>query len=185
MNDVRRPVALATASIVDQIYRPIWRGYFAAFSLYYLFMLPTHVWQYEGSERTVMVMAATAAACVSIWSVWRLRLDVSSVSMTPILLTMNGLIVLNIFAAPQLQLRTRKASLFLDSSDCVRARKFKLQASTLVNRICWPSACHICKSGFLGKFCYLHIFNIRRSPRLAHDCFSNAQSSVANRLRKK
>lgn len=113
MNEVRRPVALATAQIVDEFYRPIWRGYLAAFSLYYLFMLPTHVWDYQGNERTVMVLTASAAACVSTWGVWKLRLVVSSASMTPLLLTMNGLIVLNIVFALNINFVPEKLLYFL------------------------------------------------------------------------
>ncbi|WP_298337585.1 EAL domain-containing protein [uncultured Erythrobacter sp.] len=110
---VRRPVALAAASIVDEIYRPVWRGYFAAFALYYLIMLPTHFLDYSGIERSAMVLVATAAACVGLCGFWQLGRKGNKTNATPLLLLMNGLIVLNVLLALNISYVEEKLLYFL------------------------------------------------------------------------
>ncbi len=108
-----RPVANAAASIVSDIYRPVWRGYLAAFALYYLVMLPAHFWGYEGLARITMIALAGSAAATGLWGVWRLRKPGQNASISALLLIMNSLIVLNIVVALNIIFAPAKLLYFL------------------------------------------------------------------------
>jgi diguanylate cyclase (GGDEF)-like protein len=121
----KNSVPTKATSIVDTIYRPIWRGYFAAFALYYLCVLPTHFLDYTSTDRALMVCLASAAACTGLWGFWQLGRDDNQTRIEPLMLFMNGLIVLNVFVALNINFLPEKLLYFL-----ILAMAFALGCST-------------------------------------------------------
>ena len=102
-----------TASAVDDIYRPILRGYLAVFAAYYIAMLPTHLWILTGVDRTAMASAALIAAVISVLGFVWLRRNRPPGLVSSLLLVMNIVVVLNVVVALNIEFRDEKLTYFI------------------------------------------------------------------------
>ncbi|WP_394729968.1 hypothetical protein [Altererythrobacter sp. GH1-8] len=101
------------ASILHEIYRPVLRGYFAAFALYYIAMFPTHLYHYSGLDRVQMGSLALIAATIGLIGAWALRKQIAPERSSAVLLAMNISVVCNVFAALNIDLQPEKLTYFI------------------------------------------------------------------------
>ncbi|MEP3049790.1 MAG: EAL domain-containing protein [Erythrobacter sp.] len=102
-----------TASAVQEIYRPIIRGYMAVFALYYCAMAPSHFWYSTGWELFYLSTASSTAAAIGIFGFWHLRKARHGASMAPLLITMNLMVVANVVIALNIQFAESKLTYFM------------------------------------------------------------------------
>jgi len=102
-----------SAEIVREIFRPILRGYFAVFALYYSIILSTNLFYFEGTERVLMASLSAAAAIVGIVGLWLLRRPLPLLPTELLLTAMNVLAVCNVYNALDIQFSIEKLSYFV------------------------------------------------------------------------
>ena len=146
MKQAKYQKSTTTSSIVETIYRPVWRGYFAAFALYYLCVLPTHFLDYSGFDRALMVCLASIAAATGLWGFWQLGDKSSKIRIEPFMLFMNGLIVLNVFVALNIAFLAEKLLYFL-----ILAIAFALGSSTFKQALISIALAAVAMLSFMGQ----------------------------------
>ncbi len=113
MGDSARELKIRTAIAVQEIYRPVLRGYFALFALYYLVMLPTHIAYFSGLTLIVMGGVAALAAVSALFGVWMMRKPHPLGQIEVALITLNLLVVANIVIALQIEFEREKLVYFV------------------------------------------------------------------------
>jgi len=101
------------ASILQEIYRPVLRGYFCAFALYYVVMLPTHLVYYSGLDKLKMGALCSLAAAFGLVCAWVLRKPTTPMRTAIMLLTMNVLVVANVVASLSIEMQPAKLTYFI------------------------------------------------------------------------
>ena len=101
------------ATTVQEIYRPLLRFYFGIFAAYYLVVLPTHFADYSGTEKVVMVVAASVAAGIGIYGLWRLRLPMQVERAEWLAMAMNVLVITNVHLALTINFNSAKLVYFV------------------------------------------------------------------------
>ncbi|MEL7453278.1 MAG: EAL domain-containing protein [Pseudomonadota bacterium] len=119
-----------TESAVDEIYRPILRGYFAVFAAYYIAMSPSHLWMLTGFDRIAMASAALIAAIVGVFGFTWLRHIRSPSKVLSLLLAMNLLVVLNVVIALNIEFRAEKLTYFI-----IMAMLFALASTSFIQSV--------------------------------------------------
>jgi len=107
--------AKATAA-VREIYRPILRGYFSVFALYYVAMTPFNYWYLTGVDQFSLVGASSAAAVLGLLGCWYMRKPAPSHRVDMLLIAMNCLVVLNVAVALRIDFSTEKLTYFIISA---------------------------------------------------------------------
>ncbi len=98
---------------VRDIYRPVLRGYFTVFALYYVVMLPfnaLYIWQSGG---TALVIATVAAAATGIWGNVFTRKPCPPHQVELLLTLMNALVVANVVIALHMTFLPEKLTYFI------------------------------------------------------------------------
>ncbi len=102
-----------TASAVQEIYRPIIRGYFAVFAAYYLLLLPTNFMYYQGLDLWSVVGIASLTSAVAVAGFFRLRTKVSIELLERLLVVLNFLVVMNVVVTLNLMFAPEKLVYFV------------------------------------------------------------------------
>ncbi|XUU61120.1 putative bifunctional diguanylate cyclase/phosphodiesterase [Erythrobacter sp. HA6-11] len=100
-------------SILHEIYRPILRGYFAAFALYYFAMFPTHLLYFTGLERIQMGSLSFIAGLIGTYGFVRLRKPAHPDHSAAIFMVMNISVVFNVMAALTINFQPEKLTYFI------------------------------------------------------------------------
>ena len=96
------------AGAVEDIYRPILRGYFAVFAAYYFVMLPMDWATLQGMDLVWLFSASLIAGCHGIFGVWLMRKQAPSHQVELVLMLMNILVILNILIALAIEFAPEK-----------------------------------------------------------------------------
>ena len=102
-----------TALAVQDIYRPIFSGYFAIVAAYYIFMSVSHFWYFEGTELLVMGGVAVLAAIASLTSFIQLRNPMEANQIERRQLAVNLLMIANVVVALNLGFEPQKMTYFI------------------------------------------------------------------------
>lgn len=113
MMSLENELETETETAVQEIYRPLLRYYFGIFAAYYLLVLPTHFADYSGTERVTMIAAASLAAGLGIYGLWRLRLPMQLRRVEWLALGMNALVVANVHFALTINFNSAKLVYFV------------------------------------------------------------------------
>ena len=89
------------------------RGYFCAFALYYVVMLPTHLIYYSGLDKLKMGALCSLAAAFGLVCAWVLRKPTTPMRTAIMLLTMNVLVVANVVASLSIEMQPAKLTYFI------------------------------------------------------------------------
>ncbi|MEM9501373.1 MAG: EAL domain-containing protein [Pseudomonadota bacterium] len=101
------------AAAVEEIYRPILRGYFSVFALYYLVMTPFNFTSLSGFDRVALVSASVLAACTGLFGSWYTRKPAPAHHIEMLLLAMNCLVVGNVVIALNINFAAEKLTYFV------------------------------------------------------------------------
>ena len=108
------PEADPTRSTVGEIYRPILRGYFLVFALYYAIMLGLNWLSMEAGRDFLMLQSATfSATAFAIFAAWQIRTAQSEVKTEALLLGMNLLVICNVWTALTIAFLPEKLTYFI------------------------------------------------------------------------
>ncbi len=102
-----------TAVAVQEIYRPIIRGYFAVFAAYYILLLPTNFGYYQGFDLFSVVGVASFTAAIGIAGFVQLSRPVGFKTLERMLVVMNFLVVANVMLALNLVFAAEKLVYFV------------------------------------------------------------------------
>lgn len=102
-----------TAAAVQDIYRPIFRGYFAIVGLYYVFMSTSHFWYFTGGELLVMGGVAVLAAFASVTAFVQLQKPLPAKQVERRQLIVNLLMIANVVVALNLEFEPQKMTYFI------------------------------------------------------------------------
>lgn len=103
----------ATEAVVRDMYRPILRGYFALFALYYAIMVPVNLFTIEGAERYYLVSTSLIAAAVGLLGSYLMFREGRDEQLDSVLVTMNVLIICNVLVALKIDFVEAKLVYFL------------------------------------------------------------------------
>lgn len=109
----KREMRARTASVVHELYRPILRGYFAIFAIYYLAMTPLNYLDTAGMELVSLVGVSSAAAALGLFGAWYMRKPAKAERVEWLLLVMNCLVVANVAIALTIDFRPEKVTYFI------------------------------------------------------------------------
>ena len=98
---------------MQEIYRPILRGYFAAFALYYWVMFSTHFLFFTGVQLFSIAAAAGLAAGVGTFGAWFMRKPEPTEQVELLLVVMNLLVVWNVIIALNIGFNPAKLVYFI------------------------------------------------------------------------
>ncbi len=102
-----------TAAAVQEIYRPIIRGYFAVFAAYYLIIFPTNFGYYHGADLLVVTACALITSALGIIGYFYLRNPAPPNLVERMLVVLNFLVVSNVVIALNLVFEPTKLSYFV------------------------------------------------------------------------
>ncbi len=102
-----------TAAAVQDIYRPILRGYFAIVALYYCVMSVSHFWYFDGLALLAMGGVAVVAAIVSGIAFYQLRKTMPARQVEHRQLSVNLLMIANVVVALNLNFEPQKMTYFI------------------------------------------------------------------------
>ncbi len=100
-------------SILHDIYRPILRGYFGAFALYYFAMFPTHLLYFTGFERVQMGSLSVIAGSIGLYGFLKLRRPTLPDWTEAVFIAMNISVVCNVIAALTINFQPAKLTYFI------------------------------------------------------------------------
>ncbi|WP_161782138.1 putative bifunctional diguanylate cyclase/phosphodiesterase [Erythrobacter longus] len=106
-----------TQSSLGEIYRPILRGYFVVYALYYTIMLGLNWLSMDAGRDFLTLQSATfMATCFAIFGAWRMRQPQDEPTTEALLLGMNLLVVGNVWLALEIGFIPEKLTYFIISS---------------------------------------------------------------------
>lgn len=101
------------AEAVREIYRPILRGYFAVFALYYTVLTPFNFWYLDGFELISLATASLLAASVGMFGCWYTRKPTPAGRTELLLIAMNVAAVGNVLIGLNIEFAPEKLTYFV------------------------------------------------------------------------
>ncbi|WP_298465075.1 EAL domain-containing protein [uncultured Erythrobacter sp.] len=101
------------AAAVREIYRPILRGYFTIFALYYTILTPFNYWYLAGIELILLVSASVIAAVVGGFGCWYMRKPAPAHRVELLLIAMNLAAVGNVLIGLNIEFAPEKLTYFV------------------------------------------------------------------------
>ncbi|MEM8723946.1 MAG: EAL domain-containing protein [Pseudomonadota bacterium] len=99
--------------MVREIYRPILRGYFTIFALYYIILTPFNFWLLEGAELIQLCAISILAAAIGAFGFWYMRKPAPAHKVELLLIAMNLAAVGNVLLGLNIEFAPEKLTYFV------------------------------------------------------------------------